>query len=108
MAREVDGDERSIEGQGHGVPRVGVLRTPVEQDQLGLTDAPHERAEPPGLDLDALAPHDRWTGEREVELGGILVEQGELVVGRRVGHAGASVAAARASAAWRAARRMPW
>ena len=46
VAREVDGDERPVEGEGDGVPRVGVLRPAVDEDQLGFGRPPHQRADP--------------------------------------------------------------
>ena len=36
VARQVDGDQRPAEGERDGVPRVGVLRAPVQQDELGI------------------------------------------------------------------------
>ena len=46
VAGEVDGDERAAQRHGDGVPRVRVLRAAVQEHELGLAVAPHERAQP--------------------------------------------------------------
>jgi diacylglycerol O-acyltransferase len=81
VAGKVDGDEGTVEGQRHRVPRVRVLRAPVKKDDLGIGVAPPEGADPaPGLDLDGLTAH-RWrTAPWQARLLGVLVKQRELVV----------------------------
>ena len=43
MPGKVDGHERPVEGEGHGVPGVGVLRPAVDEHELGGAE-PHTRA----------------------------------------------------------------
>ena len=82
VAGQVDRQQRPVERQGHGVPRVGVLAASVEQDQFRRGLAPHQRTHPPtGRHLTDSAAHGRWPVEGETRLLGVLVEQGELVVG---------------------------
>ncbi len=83
MAGEVDGQQRPIEGQCHRVPGMGVLPTPVQQDQLRADRTPHQRTEPStGGDLDGLAADGRCPLPLEPGLAGVLRKHGELVVGR--------------------------
>ena len=66
VAREVDGDERSIQRQRHGVPGVRVLGAAVEEDELGRSLAPHQRAEPPPVaERHRLPAHGRRMRRRE-------------------------------------------
>ena len=49
VAGQVDGQQRPAEGQGDGVPGVGVLRPAVDQDELGRpVGAPEQAATPCG------------------------------------------------------------
>ena len=41
---EIDGNERALQRQAHGVPRVRVLCASVEQHQLGRARTPAQRA----------------------------------------------------------------
>ena len=85
VAGQVDGDERpGAQGHGHGVPGVGVLRAAVEQHELGVALAPHQGAEGAARrDLDLLAAHRGRPVVGQPVLGGVLVEQPELVVGHQ-------------------------
>ncbi len=81
MAGQVDGNERAAQGQCHRVPRVSVLAAAVEEDQLGIADPPHQRAQPAVIwQVDEFAPDSRraWVGQ--TVLFGVLVKQPELVV----------------------------
>ena len=87
VSRQVEGHERPVQGQGDGVPRVRVHRRAVEEDELRRPDvgAPHERAEGPAARQRHVLPsYARRPGPREPELGGVLLEQAELVVRGRV------------------------
>ena len=82
MAREVQRDERPAEGQRDRVPGVRVLRAAVNQHELGFTVAPDERADLLAASHVDSDPRDRRiAAPRDVELGGVLPEQAELVVG---------------------------
>jgi len=81
VAGQVDRDERPAERERDRVPRVCVLRTTVEEHELGRPVAPHERAQHvAGTDLDASALHNGWPVVGEADLLGILAEHSELVV----------------------------
>ena len=86
VAGKVDGDERTVEREGNGVPGVGVLRAAVYEHQLGAAPAPRERTDRSagGLHLDA--PHGRRSGPWDSEFLRVLVEERELVVRRGFGH----------------------
>ena len=79
---KVDRDQRRrAQSHGNRVPGVRVLRTAVQQHQLGLAVTPDQRAQPPSrLDLDVLAAHRRRSVVRQAVLVRVLVEQAELVV----------------------------
>ena len=81
VAGQVDGHQRAVEGHGHGVPGVGVLGAPVEEHQLGRAVLPHQSAQPStGTHLDRDTPDGGRRVEAQAVLGGVLVEQAELVV----------------------------
>ena len=85
VAREVDGHERPVQHHGDGVPRVGVLGTPVYQDQLGWRGAPDQAADlAPGPHLHVDPAHRRGTAVGQPVLGRVLRKQTELVVGHHV------------------------
>ena len=87
---EVDGHERPIERERDGVPRVGVLRAAVEQDEFRCPRAPHERAEVAAVAHRRLDPADGWLpAPGDAVLLGILLEHRHLVVrdALEVGHA---------------------
>ena len=87
MTGEVDRHQRTIERERDGVPRVRVLRPAVEQDDLRSAVTPDERAQGAVAGYGNPNSFDhRRSRPREVELLGVLVEQGELVVGH--GHGG--------------------
>ena len=81
MAGQVDGDERTVEGERHGVPGMGVLRPAVDEDELRRRRTPYEGADPPRRrDVDERPAHCRRTVVGDPELGGVVGEVGELVV----------------------------
>ncbi len=86
VARKVDGEDRAVEREGHGVPRVGVLRAAVHEHDLRSFGAPCERADGPGARLDLDAPHGRWPAPWNSEFLRVFVEERELVVHRGSGH----------------------
>ena len=84
MAGQVEGDEGPVEGQGHGVPGVGVLGAAVEQHDLRIARAPHEGAHRPARrHLDRTSLHRRRAAPRQARLLGVLAEHPQLVVGSR-------------------------
>ena len=86
MAGQVDGDERATERQRDRVPRVGVLGAAVDEHHRRRPVAPHERAHlPAALDGHRLPPHDRRALVGDAELGGVVGEHAELVVGHPFG-----------------------
>src|SRR5262249_14917265 len=89
-----DRDQRAIERQRDGVPGVRVLCAAVDQHELGVAGAPHERAHPTAraVDDDLFAPDDGASPPRDAELLGILVEQAELVIVHRVDRTHAAAA----------------
>src|SRR3954454_65358 len=83
VTRQVERDQRLIERECDGVPRMRVLRPAVEQHDLGRSGSPHERADLLVVsDRDLLAPDRRRTGPRNPKFGRVLLEQRELVVMR--------------------------
>jgi hypothetical protein len=86
MPRKVDGNEGTVEGEGHGVPRVRILGAAMEQHDLGRARAPHERADGAGRGLDVDASNGGVAAPRNAELLGVLVKQAELVVAGRTVH----------------------
>ena len=78
VARQVNREQRSIHGESHGVPGVGILRPAVDEHQLRRPRAPHKTRDPsPGRDLD-LDPAHRWrAGVGDGVFGRILSEQPE-------------------------------
>ena len=87
MPGEIDGDEGPIERHGDGVPCVGVLGPAVDQDELGGRGPPQQAAHLASRrDLDLDPPYGRRSGIGEAELGCVLREEAELVVGRHVLH----------------------
>ena len=84
MPGEIQGHQRAIESQGHRVPGMGVLTPTVEEDQIGGTGSPDQGTHPPPRrHLHRLAPHRRRTVPGQPGFTGVLLEQRELVVGRR-------------------------
>jgi hypothetical protein len=84
---EVDGHQGTVQRHRHRVPGMGVLGTAVQQDQLRVPVLPHQRAQPPPLaHVGEGAPHGRRPVEGQPVLGGVLVEQSELVVLHPFGH----------------------
>ncbi len=76
MTGQVDGQERSVQGQSHGVPRVGVLPATVEEDQLRRRIAPHQCTDPaPGCHLQCFPAHGGRGVERQPDFLGVLVEE---------------------------------
>jgi len=60
--------------EGHGVEGVGVLRPPVNQDELGLVDSPAQAAElTKTVDRDEKPLH-RWHLDVEAPLVNVLVK----------------------------------
>jgi hypothetical protein len=45
VPREVEGDERSLQGESDGVKGVRVLCAAMNQDKIGFADAPAQAAE---------------------------------------------------------------
>ena len=85
MAGKVEGDQGTLQCKRHGVIRVGVLRAPVQQRQLGTVVTPAQSAQlAKSVDGDEEAP---YRGHRDLEppFVEVLCEKRELVVGR-VGH----------------------
>ena len=81
VAGQVRCQQRSLEGHGHRVPGVGVLRATVQEHELGGVLSPDERTELPARrQLHRLPAHRRGAAVGEVELLGVLVEQAKLVV----------------------------
>ena len=90
---EVDGHQGTVKRHRHRVPGMGVLGSAVQQDQLRafrgfrVPVLPHQRAQPPPLaHVGEGAPHGRRAVEGQPVLGGVLVEQSELVVVHPFGH----------------------
>ena len=85
VAGQVDGDKGAAQGQAHGVPRVRVLRTTVEQHQLGplgpgpSPDQGAEAAAP--LHLHRATLHLGGAVPRQAELLGVLAQHPELLIG---------------------------
>ncbi len=85
---EVDRQQRPPEGQGHGVPGVGVLGPAVHQHQLGRAAAPEQaRDRPAGRDLHVDPAHRGRPVVGQAVLARVLVEQPELVVRHQFRHA---------------------
>jgi len=79
---EVDGNDRAIESEGDGVPRVGVLATAVQQHDFRCGRTPHEGADVLATaDVDRCPAHLRGALPGQPHLGGVLLEHRELVVG---------------------------
>ena len=86
---QVHGEQGAAQGQGDGVPGVGVLRPPVHQHELGRpgVGAPEQAGHgAPRLDLDADPAHVGRTGVGQPVLGRVLVEEAEFVVGDHLRH----------------------
>ncbi len=90
VARQVDGEDGSAQGEGDRVPRVGVLRAAVHEHHLHRVGAPSERADLPRRTRRGIvtighgggdSAYRRQLGHHEPELLDVLVEQTELVVG---------------------------
>jgi hypothetical protein len=45
VSGKIEGDERSLQSESNGVEGVRVLRTAMNQDELGLPDTPAQAAE---------------------------------------------------------------
>ena len=89
VVRQVEGHQGPVERQRDRVPRVGVLRAAVQEDELRRAVAPHQGAQLPArLHLRPDPAHDRRPVVGEPELPGVVLEVGELVVGHPVGHGG--------------------
>ena len=89
VAGQVDRQERPSQCQSHGVPGVGVLRSAVDHDELGRAGlgAPQEtRDQATVADFHLHPSHVGGTVVGQSVLGGVLVEQAELVVGDHLGH----------------------
>ena len=81
VARQVDGHQWAVEGQGHGVPGVGVLGTAVEEDELWWARSPDEGRERAAIFQGDLGPaHRGRPGPLDAVVLGVLVEHRELVV----------------------------
>ena len=81
VAGEIERDQRAAERHRHGVPGVRVLRTAVQEDELGIGVAPDQRAQATArLHLHRLAPDGGRAVVGKPELLGVLVEHRELVV----------------------------
>ena len=86
VARKVDGEDRVVDREGHGVPRVGVLRSAVQEHELGRFPTPRQGADRPGARFGLDAPHSRRTTPWNSEFLRVFVEERELVVRRGSGH----------------------
>ena len=83
---QIDGEQRTTHRKRHRVPRVGVLRSTVYEHELGFIASPPQRTDHAGAALAIVdrrldPDHVRQVVDIEVELGDVLVEQTELVVG---------------------------
>ena len=83
---QIDGEQRTTHRKRHRVPRVGVLRSTVYEHELGFIASPPQRTDHAGAALAIVdrrldPDHVRQIVDIEVELGDVLVEQTELVVG---------------------------
>jgi hypothetical protein len=84
VAGEVDGDEGPVEGERHGVPRVGVLGAAVDEDGDGAGVPPDQRALRPTVGSGHGHPAQRRrAGPRQAGLAGVVGQEGELVEGGR-------------------------
>ena len=87
VAGQVGSEERPPERHRDRVPRVGVLGAAVDQHELRKPAPPHQAADrAPVGEPRRGAPHHGGPVERQPVLGGVLVEQPELVVLHPIAH----------------------
>jgi hypothetical protein len=93
---EIDGHQGTVQCHRDRVPGMGVLGSAVQQDQFGVPVLPHQRAQPPAAGhVGKGPPHRRRAVKGQAVLGGVLVEQPELVVAGPAGHRFSSSASPR-------------
>jgi CTP:molybdopterin cytidylyltransferase MocA len=81
VTRQINRHQRSLESQGHGVERVGVLRSTVEQHEFGLTLTPDQATDlAKSIYADKESSHG-WDGHVESPLRQVLVKEAKFVVG---------------------------
>ena len=87
VSRQVQCHQWPVKGHGDGVPGVRILRTTVQEHQLGIALLPYERTQlAAGSHLNRDAPDDGRAVEGQAVFLGILVEQPELVVFDPIDH----------------------